>query len=221
MQKHVNVVFDLDGTLIDSAPIVEGILNEMRGDSGLCPLSREQSLPLLSIGGESMLQCALETDLKGATTALEHFRAEYFRRSTPCHLVYPGVTEVLKTLSDAKVALSVCTNKPRSLAIKSMEETGLLGYFSKVCAGDDLPTKKPDPANLKASIVPFDDLQNSVYLVGDSTVDQQLAENVGVPFIFFSEGYNDGVDKSRVYKHFSNYEGFPSPLFISANNEKV
>ena len=221
MKHQVNVVFDLDGTLIDSAPIVESILNEMRVELGFPPMLREQILPLLSIGGATMLQCALETDLAEATIALERFRSAYLRKSTPPRSVYPGVTDVLKSLSDANIALSVCTNKPRALAIESMRETGLLGYFTRVCAGDDLPTRKPDPANLKASIAPRASLKPAVFLIGDSTVDQLLAQNSGIPFIFFSGGYNDGVKISRVFESFASYGEFPVQFFVSDIFERI
>lgn len=220
MKRHVNVVFDLDGTLIDSAPVVESILNEMRVELGLRAMLREQILPLLSIGGVSMLQCALETDLAEATIALERFRSAYLLKSTPPRSVYPGVTDVLKSLSDANITLSVCTNKPRALAIKSMGETGLLKYFTMVCAGDDLPTRKPNPANLKASITPRAPLGSAVFLVGDSSVDQLLAENSGIPFIFFVGGYNDGVILDRVFRNFRSYDEFPLQFFLSHDCER-
>lgn len=215
MTQQVNLVFDLDGTLIDSAPIVESILNEMRMDFGLRPLLREQILPLLSIGGESMLQNALDIDLTEATIALVRFRAAYQTRQTPLQSVYPGVAKLLKSLYDSNISLSICTNKPRSLAIKTMDETGLLRYFTKVCAGDDLLTIKPDPANLKASIAPGAPLESAVFLVGDSSVDQLLAANSGVPFIFFAGGYNDGVILDRVFRSFRGYDEFPVEFFLS------
>lgn len=188
MKHHINVVFDLDGTLVDSAPLVESILNKMRADIGLPPMQRKELLQSLSIGGVAMLQRALNTDYIHATSALERFRSRYKAMKAESHSLFPGVLSTLETLTKSGVTLSICTNKPRTLAVKVLQETGLLAYFAGICAGDDLPTRKPSVENILASIVSKNGIKPAVFLVGDSTVDQALAKNAAVPFFSSQAG---------------------------------
>ena len=153
MKPYINIVFDLDGTLVDSAPLVEGILNKMRADLGLPPMQRADLLGSLSVGGVAMLQRALNTDSLHAMKALERFRSLYKAIETQSNSLFSGVLNTLETLKESEVTLSICTNKPRTLAMKTLQETGILAYFEGLCAGDDLPTRKPSVENIMASIV--------------------------------------------------------------------
>jgi phosphoglycolate phosphatase len=207
----MNVVFDLDGTLIDSAPIVYRLINQMRSELGISALASADLLPLLSLGGEALISGAFSETKVNVGETLVSFRARYADTAIPPDSVYQGVNTVLETLSGWGVRLSVCTNKPRQLALASLRQTGLLHYFSKICAGDDLATRKPNAANLQACLPK--NAKGPVFLVGDSMVDQELASNAGVPFIFYSGGYNEGGCGELARKSFSSYECFPFDEF--------
>ena len=195
------IVYDLDGTLIDSAHIVAQILNRMREDRGLPALLLERYTPWMSVGGAEMIGYALdETDSNAIQEDLRVFRQSYLNLPTPEESVYPGVRETLMALTDEGYHLGVCTNKPRVLVDKIMAETGLGGFFRFTQAGGDLAVRKPHPDTLKSCILGLGSSYFNTLMVGDSTIDQKLAMECKTDFVFFSDGYDDGVDRSKSQK---------------------
>ena len=193
------IVYDLDGTLVNSAQIVIEILNRMRVERGLEPLPLERYIPWMSVGGIEMIRNALdESDPDAIKKDLSRFRQSYIEMPTPNESIYSGVRDVLKYLSNKGYQLGVCTNKPRVLVDKIMSETGLGEFFSFIQAGGDIPVKKPHPDTLKLCISNLESNHINTLMVGDSTVDQRLAINCKTDFVFFSNGYDDGVDRSKV-----------------------
>jgi phosphoglycolate phosphatase len=188
------IVYDLDGTLVDSAKTVVTVLNSLRTELGLDPLSTEKVLSSISLGGEDLIRQALCVTGANVHHYLQKFRSLYLEIPTPQNCVYAGATETLSELYFRDIKLAICTNKPRNLTNKVLNETGLGDYFSFVNAGGDLITKKPSSENLQACIDFFDVEFDKIFLVGDSTVDQNLAINSGVEFFFYASGYDDGVD---------------------------
>ncbi|MDC1127712.1 HAD hydrolase-like protein [Gammaproteobacteria bacterium] len=201
------IVFDLDGTLVDTARVVTDILNALRFDLGKSGLTHNKLLPWLSLGGEDLIQAALEVGRNDAIQYLKKFREIYFETPTPQASVYPEVFPTLSALTELGFHLSICTNKPRFLANKVLEETNLDSFFRFVSASDDLPSKKPQRENLDACLNYYALKSEQAFLVGDSSVDQKLAENARVPFVFFELGYDDGVDKNQaVFSMQSHFE---------------
>lgn len=190
---YSTIVYDLDGTLVDSAATVAALLNSLRAERALPPLARGEFTPWLSIGGKALVAAALGIPETDAQPFLETFRARYQIQPTDPATLYPDVCETLSTLKAAGIRLALCTNKPRPLTYKILVETGLGDYFSTVCAGLDLPTGKPHPDNLHACLNALDSSPEEAIVVGDSRVDQVLAEACGVAFAFFRGGYDDGV----------------------------
>ncbi len=211
MSKKI-VVFDLDGTLVDSAATVRSILNSMRSELGLQPLPTQNFIPWISLGGDMLVSKALEMPINLVSHCTEKFRDRYFDFATPLDSVYTGVIDVLEYLSSEGITLNLCTNKPRRLAEKVLKETSLERFFSFTSAGGDLPTSKPNPANLTVCLQPTNTSLNEVFFVGDSTVDQMTAENANVKFIFYENGYDDGVDKLKTYASFNDYLRLPELL---------
>jgi len=192
------IVYDLDGTLVNSAEQVLQILNILRFDLGLEPLVIGQVASTISLGGEDLIRQGLAVPDKDVVTYLDKFRKLYSEFNTTETSVYPEVHSTLETLMAKDVALSICTNKPRNLAEKVLYETNLMRFFEYINAGGDLPSKKPHRDNLIACVRHFNITFDNVYLVGDSSVDQNLAINSDVKFIFYASGYNDGVDLNKV-----------------------
>lgn len=187
------VIYDLDGTLIDSAGVVISILNQMKYELGGSPIDKDALIPWLSLGGESLITNALGVSNTEVSTYLEDFRARYLQIPTPKSAMYPGVYEALDSLEAAGVNLALCTNKPRKLAEKVLHETGLIDKFTFMSAGGDLPTQKPNPKNLEICLNYYDALPKDVLFVGDSSIDQTLCKSLGVPFVHYLPGYDDGV----------------------------
>lgn len=202
---YTSIVYDLDGTLVDSAIVVAGLLNELRAERALPPLAVEDYTPWLSIGGRAMIAAALRIEEAASENALATFRRRYFERPTDPATLYPAVAETLQRLRDDGLRLGLCTNKPRALTDKVLAETGLAGFFEVVCAGNDLPTSKPHPDNLRVCLEALDSPAAATLVVGDSSVDQRLARAGGADFAFFSGGYDDGValdaDTPVIHRH--------------------
>jgi len=200
------IIYDLDGTLVDSASVVAEILNEIRTELGKSPLSKEDFYPWLSLGGEDLVANGLGVSQKNISSYLTEFRHRYMNQATPTDCVYDGVFDSLEYLKKANVYLALCTNKPRALAEKVLIDSGLKGYFEFIVAGGDLPNKKPHPSNLFSCQNYFGVCSEQMMLVGDSKVDQELASNSNVPFIFYPHGYDDGVDVKFVCSRIDNHK---------------
>lgn len=200
-----SIVYDLDGTLIDSAIVVTELLNELRAERDLPPLAIANYKPWLSVGGRSMIAAALGIKESDSETELAIFRRRYLQRPTDPATLFPAVRDTLGQLQTAGVRLCLCTNKPRVLTDKVLTDTGLADFFTVICAGNDLPTSKPHPDNLRFCLNALDCQASDTLVVGDSIVDQRLAAAGGTAFAFFSGGYDDGValaaDTLVIHRH--------------------
>lgn len=190
---YTSVVYDLDGTLIDSARTVAGLLNARRTERGLAPRTVADFTPWLSIGGRALVSAALELDEAEGDAELSLFRERYALLATDPDIMFEGVEATLSQLHALGIPLALCTNKPRSLTDKILAETGLFRFFSFVSAGHDLPTQKPHPDNLHICLDALGCTASETLLIGDSRIDQILADQCGAGFAFFSGGYDDGV----------------------------
>jgi phosphoglycolate phosphatase len=191
------IIYDLDGTLINSAKTVVNILNQIRNDRGLQPLTIKRLVPWLSMGGEDLVASALEIPVDDIHPYLLKFRKRYAELSTPEDSLYPGVKEALNELSNLGYQLAICTNKPRGLTEKILKETQLHSYFAYLNAGGDLLHKKPHPDNLFSCLSYFGLGSKEAILVGDSTVDQAMAMAAKVAFVQYLPGYDDGIELSN------------------------
>lgn len=199
------VIYDLDGTLVNSASVVQSILNRRRTQLNQAPLEYKELVPWLSLGGEELIAAALGVGEDQVGAELHNFREEYAANPTPINSLYPGVPQVLDYLKRADVHLAVCTNKPRNLAHKVLCETQILDYFTYVGAGGDLPVKKPHPQTLKVCLDFLGANPAQTLYIGDSLIDQQLCQALDIPFVHFLEGYDDGVDTKQTYYKIRNH----------------
>jgi len=186
------IVFDLDGTLIDSAPDLHAAAAKMLDGEGKAALPLATIRSFIGNGVPRLVELAM-----GAAdipfTEAEHTRLTEvflgFYNAAPADLttVFDGLEDVLVTLKAEGYVLGVCTNKPQAPAVAILDALGLAKYFDVVFGGDALPQRKPDPAPLHAT---FNEMGASDCLyVGDSEVDAETADRAGVPFAIFTEGY--------------------------------
>lgn len=187
------IVFDLDGTLIDSAPDIHACVNAVLRQNGISPLGLDRVRSFIG-GGVDLLWtrviAATGIDPVHRPDLVAAFMARY-HDATALTRVFPGVTEALGRLADAGHPLGICTNKPLGPTRVILEHFGLASMMSAVIGGDSLPQKKPDPAPLRAALDLLgvaDDTPNAIY-VGDSEFDADCAAAVPVPFLIFTRGY--------------------------------
>ena len=193
------IIFDLDGTLIDSAPVVTSILNTMRLARGMeaMPLSVYRSLS--SEGGAVLVGRALEVAPELAGGLVSDFRTIYAETATPLESVYPHVRETLQELSRRGVRMTICSNKPEKLCRKVLGETDLLEFFEGIVGGDTLPFRKPHRAPVDLALNLCHGNAKTLY-VGDSAIDQQAALAASLRFVFFSGGYENLADSPQIFR---------------------
>ena len=183
------IVFDLDGTLIDSAREIQFVANSLLADRGLEPLTLPETISFIGNGAGVLLQkmsAARGIAASEHASLLDTFEERY-SKSAGMTEVYPNVRAALTTLLDKRHRLGICTNKPIVPTQVVLDHLELTPLFEKVLGGNSLPQRKPDPAPLRAV---FDALGDGPEIyVGDSDVDAETARRADVPFLLFTEGY--------------------------------
>jgi len=192
------VMFDLDGTLIDSVPDLAEAVNRMLVELGRAPAGVEKVRDWVGNGARVLVRRALAGGLDHAAVGeaeTEEALARFLDIYADCHhltALYPGVHELLEALSTAAVELAVVTNKPERFVAPLLEQVGLGGYFRWIIGGDTLPQQKPDPAAL-LQVMRLAGVEAAQSLfVGDSRNDVLAARAAAVPCIAVSYGYNHG-----------------------------
>lgn len=192
------VMFDLDGTLIDSVPDLAEAVDRMLAELGRPSAGMEKVRDWVGNGARVLVRRALADDIDHAgvsETQTEEALARFLDIYADCHnltALYPGVHELLEALSTAAVELAVVTNKPERFVAPLLEQVGLGGYFRWIIGGDTLPQQKPDPAALLQVMRLADVTAAQSLFVGDSRNDVLAARAAGVPCVAVSYGYNHG-----------------------------
>ncbi|MDS9468260.1 phosphoglycolate phosphatase [Paracoccus sp. MBLB3053] len=208
------LVFDLDGTLLDSAPDIHATVNAVLRTQDVPPLSLDRVRSFVGGGVDILwrkiiLATALPPEAQGDLVA--SFMARY-HHATALTRLYPNVLESLGVLADRGHPLGICTNKPLGPARAVLEHFGLISLFGVVIGGDSLPQKKPDPAPLHASLAALgsDPAHPRGIYVGDSEFDAECAANAGLPFLIFSRGYrNTAISDLYHSAEFDNFAHLP------------
>jgi phosphoglycolate phosphatase len=193
------VLFDLDGTLVHSAPDLAAAANRMRAALGLAPLPVARIADFVGKGIPMLVRRALVDDLGGAADealvprALAMYEAFYAEESGRQSTVYPGVREGLDTLASAGVALAVVTNKSARFTEDLLRQLDLLAPFGVVVSGDTLAARKPDPAPLLHAFASLGARAHDGLMLGDSANDVAAARAAGCAVWCVSYGYREGA----------------------------
>ncbi len=190
------IVFDLDGTLVDTAPDLLRALNETLDLEGLPHPAMSQVKRLVGHGARALIERAV--DLAGARFSAERidqlFAAfiEFYRRDIAgSSQLYPGVAETLAELAGGGAKLSVCTNKRTDLSVQLLESLNVAGRFSAIVGADAVSDRKPHPEHYRAAVSRAGgDVRRSL-MVGDSAADVAAAKAAGAPVVIVKFGYAD------------------------------
>lgn len=193
------VLFDLDGTLLDTLPDLHEAANRMLAGAGLPPSSFDAVKSYVGRGIPNLVKrcltgaCGVEPTEAEWQTRVEEFRAHYRSTNGQNTRLYPGVIDTLQTLCDAGLPLACVTNKSAEFSEPLLQQMGIAPYLKFTVSGDTLPHKKPHPAPLlhafeKLGIAPAD-----AVLIGDSGNDIAAARAAGCAVFCVPYGYNEGV----------------------------
>ncbi len=190
------VIFDLDGTLVDTAPDLVASLNHTIVAAGLEPVTYDDLTHLVGQGARVMIRRAFEMrgkpiDDEAAEPLLQRFLVHYKKEMPGASRPYPELAEALDELEAAGMRLAVCTNKLEELAIPLIEKLGLADRFAAVTGGDTFPVRKPDAGHILGTIEKAGARPQDAVMIGDSINDILAARNAGIPSIAVTFGYSD------------------------------
>jgi phosphoglycolate phosphatase len=190
------LVFDLDGTLVDTAPDLTNVLNWLLAREGRAIIDEASVRHMVGRGARSLI-----TKGMSATGALPNdsemsrlfndFIDYYGAHIADYSLPFPGVIDTLEAFRDAGILMGVCTNKPEGLSRQLLEALDMNQYFTALLGGDSLAVKKPDPAHLLKTIEALGAEPHHSVMVGDSISDIQAAKNARIPVVGVTFGYTD------------------------------
>lgn len=204
------LVFDLDGTLINSAPDIHANVNRVMGEHAIAGFTLDQVRGFIGGGVDILIaRCLAARDLPTDGAQHRQMAARFIEIYDSAHgltTLYPHVAEVLAALPNP---LAICTNKPEGPTRSVLGHFNLAHHFKVIVGGDTLAEKKPDPAPLHAAIAGMGN--HPALFIGDSEVDAATAHAAGVPFLLFTEGYrHTPVEDLGAAASFSDWRDLPA-----------
>ncbi len=190
------VVFDLDGTLVDTAPDLVATLNTIFAREGLPPVTYEAARNMVGGGARLMVERGLAAERRTLPAAevdrlcrdfIDHYAAHIADRSRP----FPGLEAALDELAANGLSLIVCTNKLEWLSVRLLDALDLSKRFAVICGADTFGLKKPDPELLRRTLGRAGRRADRAVMVGDSANDIDMARAAGVPVVAVDFGYTE------------------------------
>ncbi len=193
MKEIRSIIFDLDGTLVHSAPDLHAAVNVVLAGLGREPLELHRVISFIGNGVEKLVERSLaatgEVNADLLVSSLSRFRRNYKKNMTRLTRPYPGVVECLGRLRSEGAKLGVCTNKPTEPARAICDQLGLAQYIDVIVGAERGKPKKPDAAPLLSCVSALGGSKSKVMYVGDSEIDYQTALNAYIPFRLYLGGY--------------------------------
>jgi len=218
------IVFDLDGTLIDTAPDLVDTLNVVFAREGLPPVPYETARNL--IGGGARMMIARGIEAEGRTVApaelerlFQDFLAYYSEHIADRSQPFPGLADALDAMAANSWRFAVCTNKLEYLSVLLLKQLGLAHRFAAICGQDTFGVQKPDPEVLRRTIAAAGGILRNAIMIGDSLTDIRTARAAGIPVIAVDFGYTDrpvsefGPD--RIISRFTELPSAAAELFAA------
>lgn len=192
--KDLAVIFDLDGTLVDSIGDLHAIAGALLTENGLAPLPIDTVRGFVGAGIPTLVdRCFAASgrslDGRRRDNAVARFKDLYACAPARLTRAYDGVPSALKELNTLGIRMGVCTNKAEEISRAVLDAVGLSPFFEAVVGGDTLPVRKPDPAMLAHTASLLGCTPACSIFVGDSEIDAETAQRAGVPLILFAKGY--------------------------------
>ncbi len=211
------LLFDLDGTLVDTLPDIAAALNATLAEQGADPLAPDKVRALVGHGVRRLVERAVPVAMSGGPNggldgAVTAFERHYAANGHAGSQLFPDVAATLTMLRDAGHPMAVCTNKPLAAARGTIAKVGLDGLLTVVGAGDSFPVRKPDPAHIHATLALLGHPPGTpAAMIGDSIVDLEAAHAADLPCVLVRHGYSavpvDELGAEAVIDGFSELPG--------------
>ena len=213
MSQKLTILFDLDGTLVDTAPDLMSAHNHVMKKFGFQQSKLEDIKRLAGRGAWIMMQRSFRekiTDEKIKKEMIKEFIDYYSKNIDRGSKPIKGVIDFLKWAKSNNIAMSVCTNKQERLAVDLLKKIKLANYFDYIAGCDTFEFNKPDPRHLTDIVVITGGNLSKTIMVGDSEVDSISASNAKIPFVLVEDGYTEKkineIPHDIVIKDFLNFE---------------
>jgi phosphoglycolate phosphatase len=210
------VIFDLDGTLVDTAPDLIATLNTILGREGLPAVPDDAARTLVGRGARHMLEHGLALAGRsgyGIDRLYGDFIAYYSDHLADRSRPFPGVEKALDTLAERGCTFAVCTNKFEWLSVRLLASLGLAGRFASICGQDTFGVQKPNPEALLGTLRRAGGSVDSAVMVGDSLTDIATARAAQMPVVAVDFGYTEvPVKDLRPDRVISHYKHLPDAV---------
>ena len=190
------LVFDLDGTLIDSLFDVQASLNRLLANENRTTLSIDELKTVIGHGVNSMVKGAYKitgepiASIEMLDKAVKQYLHYYREKPAEHTIIYPNVIETLNELKAKGFVMGICTNKPYKISLLVLKALGINSLFEGISGGDNFSFIKPDPRHILHTLKLMGSEPERAVMIGDSHVDGEAGRKAGLPFILVSYGYN-------------------------------
>ncbi len=201
------LLFDLDGTIVDSAKGIAKALTEVSVARSGSAVDALRVRELVSLGVETLVRESLGAVARDIATDVAEFREVLADIPHTQDAVYPGVEDCLVALAEAGHRMAIVTNKPEALSVRLINDIGLSHLFHCIVGGDTLSVSKPDPRPLQYALSSLGALAKEGIMIGDSPTDSRAAAAANIPFVLFEGGYAPNECRSDpVHARFASYD---------------
>jgi phosphoglycolate phosphatase len=210
------IVFDLDGTLVDTAPDLVDTLNVILAREGLPPVPFAMARNMIGGGARLLIERGLKAEGRSGTKAevdrlYNDFVAHYADHLADRSLPFPGAVAAMDRLALHGCRFAICTNKLEWLSVRLLDALGLSARFAAICGQDTFGVQKPDPSILLQTIQRAGGIPARSVMVGDSINDIDVARTAGVPVVAVDFGYTETpvsqLGPDRIIAHFDELPG--------------